>query len=45
MGCHTIVRAARILLTTAREFGNTLETRDAHLHEYGEQGHVRVMGC
>ena len=37
--------ADRILLATAREFGYTLVTRDAHLLEYGEQGHVQVMGC
>ncbi|MCY4382096.1 MAG: type II toxin-antitoxin system VapC family toxin [Nitrospinae bacterium] len=37
--------ADRILLATAREFGYTLVTRDAHLLEYGEKGHVRVMGC
>ena len=37
--------ADRILLATAREFGCTLVTRDAHLLEYGEEGHVRVMGC
>lgn len=37
--------ADRILLATAREFGYTLVTRDAHLLEYGEEGHVRVMGC
>ncbi len=37
--------ADRILLATARAFGYTLVTRDAHLLEYGEQGHVRVMGC
>ena len=29
----------------SREFGYTLVTRDAHLLEYGEQGHARVMGC
>lgn len=37
--------ADRILLATAREFGCTLVTRDAHLLEYGGQGHARVMGC
>lgn len=37
--------ADRILLATAREFGYTLVTRDTHLLEYGEQGHVQVMGC
>lgn len=37
--------ADRIFLATAREFGYTLVTRDAHLLEYGEQGHARVMGC
>ena len=37
--------ADRILLATARAFGYTLVTRDAHLLEYGGQGHIRVMGC
>ena len=34
-----------ILVTTAREFGYTLVTRDQHLLEYGSHGHVQVMGC
>ena len=29
----------------AIDFSYTQVTRDAHLLEYGEQGHVRVMGC
>ena len=28
-----------------REFSYTLVTRDAHLLEYGGQGHAQVMGC
>ena len=35
----------RILAATARAFGYTLVTRDRHLLAYGEEGHVRVMGC
>ncbi len=35
----------RILAATARTFGYTLVTRDRHLLAYGEEGHLRVMGC
>ena len=35
----------RILAATARAFGYTLVTRDRHLLTYGEEGHLRVMGC
>ena len=35
----------RILAATARAFGHTLVTRDRHLLAYGEEGHMRVMGC
>ena len=35
----------RILAATARTFGFTLVTRDRHLLAYGEEGHLRVMGC
>ena len=35
----------RILAATARAFGYTLVTRDRHLLAYGEEGHLRVMGC
>ena len=35
----------RILAATARAFGYTLVTRDRHLLTYGEEGHMRVMGC
>ena len=35
----------RILAATARTFGYTLVTRDRHLLVYGEEGHLRVMGC
>ena len=35
----------RILAATARTFGYTLVTRDRHLLAYGEEGHVRVIGC
>ena len=35
----------RILAATARTFGYTLVTRDRHLLAYGNEGHLRVMGC
>lgn len=35
----------RIIAATARELGATLITRDRALLEYGEQGHVSVVGC
>ena len=35
----------RILAATARTFGYTLVTRDRHLLAYGQEGHLRVMGC
>lgn len=35
----------RILAATARAFDYTLVTRDRHLLAYGEEGHMRVMGC
>ena len=35
----------RILAATARTFGYTLVTRDRHLLAYGEEGHLRVVGC
>ena len=35
----------RILAATARSFGYTLVTRDRHLLAYGDEGHLRVMGC
>lgn len=37
--------ADRIILATARDLGCTLITRDRALLDYGEQGHVRVVGC
>jgi PIN domain nuclease of toxin-antitoxin system len=35
----------RIIAATARELGATLITRDRALLDYGEQGHVAVVGC
>jgi PIN domain nuclease of toxin-antitoxin system len=35
----------RIIAATARELGATLITRDRKLLDYGEQGHVSVVGC
>jgi PIN domain nuclease of toxin-antitoxin system len=35
----------RIIAATARELGATLITRDRALLDYGEQGHVSVVGC
>ena len=35
----------RILAATARAFDYTLVTRDRHLLAYGEEGHMRVIGC
>src|SRR3954447_1712758 len=35
----------RILIATARELAATLVTRDRAIIAYGEQGHVRVVGC
>ena len=37
--------ADRILAATARASGYTLVTRDRQLLAYGEEGHLRVMGC
>lgn len=37
--------ADRIIAATARDLGCTLITRDRALLDYGEQGHVRVVGC
>jgi PIN domain nuclease of toxin-antitoxin system len=37
--------ADRIIAATAREYGAQLLTRDRALIEYGEQGHIRVVGC
>ena len=37
--------ADRILAATARASGYTLVTRDRHLLAYGEEGHLRVVGC
>ena len=37
--------ADRILAATARDLGATLITRDSVLLEYGEQGHMSVLGC
>ena len=35
----------RIIAATARDLGATLITRDRALLDYGEQGHVSVVGC
>lgn len=35
----------RIIAATARELGATLVTRDRVLLDYGEQGHISVVGC
>jgi PIN domain nuclease of toxin-antitoxin system len=35
----------RIIVTTARDLGATLITRDRALLDYGGQGHVRVVKC
>jgi PIN domain nuclease of toxin-antitoxin system len=35
----------RMLIATARELAATLVTRDRAIIAYGEQGHVRVVGC
>lgn len=37
--------ADRILIATTRAFGYTLVTRDKPLLEYGNCGHIKVMGC
>jgi PIN domain nuclease of toxin-antitoxin system len=35
----------RIIAATAREFGYTVMTRDAHLLDYGKQGYLSVFEC
>jgi PIN domain nuclease of toxin-antitoxin system len=35
----------RIIAATAREFGYTVMTRDAHLLDYGRQGYLSVFEC
>jgi len=35
----------RVIAATARDLGATLITRDRALLQYGEQGHVKVVGC
>jgi len=35
----------RIIAATARDLGATLITRDRALLDYGEQGHMSVVGC
>ncbi len=37
--------ADRIIVTTARELGLQLVTRDKHLLDYAEQGHVQALAC
>lgn len=37
--------ADRILAATARDLGAALVTRDRELLDYGEQGHISVVGC
>jgi PIN domain nuclease of toxin-antitoxin system len=37
--------ADRIIAATAREYGYTVMTRDAHLLEYGRQGYLSVFEC
>ena len=37
--------ADRIIVTTARDLGATLITRDRVLIDYGKQGHINVVAC
>ena len=37
--------ADRIIAATARLFGYSIVTRDSGMAEYGEAGHLRVIGC
>ena len=41
---YEIYKLAKFSIKTI-DFGYTPVARDAHLLEYGEQGHARVMGC
>jgi PIN domain nuclease of toxin-antitoxin system len=37
--------ADRIIAATAREYGHRLLTRDRHLLDYAEQGHIQAVNC
>jgi PIN domain nuclease of toxin-antitoxin system len=37
--------ADRVMISTARENGFVVVTRDGPILDYGDQGHVRVLEC
>jgi PIN domain nuclease of toxin-antitoxin system len=37
--------ADRIIITTAREYGYTIVTRDRKILDYADQGYVKAMPC